>query len=96
MWWCRVPGGHVPSPPQAFLGLRDQPRASRELLVLAGAMADQLVSQVKGQSERLLLLAQTPPSLLEWLRQQAGTAPRGIHTHTHTYTCTRPGRNILA
>ena len=62
------------SPPsQAFLSIEDKCRASQELLSLAGYLGDHLLHSLQSKTERLALLAQATPSLLEWLRKQVRT-----------------------
>lgn len=55
---------------QVFLGISDKSKVSQELLSLAGCIADHLIHKIDVKSEKLALIAQIPPSLLEWLRNQ--------------------------
>ena len=58
---------------QAFLSIEDKSRVSRELLLLAGYLVDHLIHSLQSKTERLAVLAQVTPSLLEWLRKQVRT-----------------------
>ena len=66
---------------QAFHSIKDKSKASHELLGFAGCLADHLIHGIEIKSERLALMAQISPSLLEWLRKQVHL---GNH---HLYAC---------
>jgi hypothetical protein len=55
---------------EAFQSVGDKLMAGRELLSLAGCLADHLLQQVASKPQRLALTAQLPPSQLEWIRKQ--------------------------
>ena len=51
--------------------MNDKEAVLGDLLSLAGYMTEQLIQNVQ-KSSKLSLLAQTPPTLLEWIRKQVG------------------------
>ena len=53
-----------------FLGISDKSKVSQELLSLAGCLTDHLIHVIQVKSEKLALIAQIPPSFLEWLHNQ--------------------------
>ena len=65
---------------QVFLGIEDKTRCSQELLTLAGCLADHLINGIANKQEKLVMLAQTPPTLLEWLRKQVHVTPSLVAT----------------
>lgn len=52
--------------------MSDKEAVLGDLLSLAGYMTEQLIQNVQEKSSKLSLLAQTPPTLLEWIRKQVG------------------------
>lgn len=55
---------------QVFLKISDKTVVLSELVSLAGYLTDRLVHDIEDKSLKLALLAQTSPTLLEWMRKQ--------------------------
>lgn len=54
---------------QIFVEIKDKTIVLSDILSLAGHMIDR-IQQLKEKTSKLTLLAQTPPTLLEWMRKQ--------------------------
>ena len=50
--------------------VEDKTAVLNELLSLAGYLIDQLIHNIGDKSSKLAVLAQTSPTLLEWMRKQ--------------------------
>lgn len=50
--------------------IEDKPKVSSELLSLAGFLCDHMIKTMENKTEELALLAQTPPTLLQWINKQ--------------------------
>lgn len=48
----------------------DKSAVLNDLLSLAGHLLDQLIHNIEEKSSKLAMLAQTSPTLLEWMRKQ--------------------------
>jgi hypothetical protein len=55
---------------QILLMIEDKTTVLNDLLSLAGYLMDQLVHHTEDKSSKLAMLAQTSPTLLEWMRKQ--------------------------
>ncbi len=59
-------------PLQIFLAVSDKTAVLQDVLCLAGHVTDLLVHHLE-KSTKLTVLAQTPPTLLEWTRKQVSS-----------------------
>ncbi len=57
-----------------------------DLLSLAGSITDHLLHSKEERATKLALLAQTSPTLLEWMRKQVYLVSASTYTTIGTYT----------